>query len=125
MTLEPLELTGDGLLVQIPVDGLLHVYESQNPFGVKYIRKILDEANGPAGLSEGVVNPARIEAKIDDTECTVWFSPNPDLPENPRARAMVAEVFGWHMVFHGSVCIVGLNEKQAEILVGGGIGLLP
>lgn len=104
-------------LMMIPVDGLFHGFHNSVGIDDEYVRKCLAEFNAGPALDEGVPNPARVEAKIDDTEAVVWFSPNPTLAENIRAQKIISDIFGWYMVFYGAVGITGLSEEQVvEIL---------
>lgn len=100
-------------LFLIPVEGFFHLYhgEADDRDG---IHGKLNQFND---LHEGQWGVARIEAKHDDTECVVWFTPDPDLPENPRAKEIVAEVLGWHMQFHGCVAITGMDEALTTEII--------
>jgi hypothetical protein len=61
--------------------------------------------------------PARIEVKIDEQEAVLWFIPDPTLPVNTRARELIAEKFGWHMIFTGSVLVEGLDPETVARFV--------
>lgn len=96
-------------LLQIPPEGILHLFHSNKPIERSYIDKVLEVYENPLG---DTIGSARVDVKYEGKECELYFVPDPDLPVNDRARAMCAKLFGWHMVFHGSVCIDNLDEDS-------------
>jgi hypothetical protein len=103
-------MNGEQHLFQIPVEGIFHLYHGFTTVGDEYVEKVLGEANGP---DDDRPRPAKIEAVLDGgPPVMIWFHPDPRLPENSRARQILADVFGWHMIFHGTVLLLGLSEEQ-------------
>ena len=92
-------------LLQIPPEGILHLFHRDQAVERDYVDLVL-------GVTAGKIGSARIEVVNDGKECELYFIPDPDLPVNDRARGLVADLFGWHMVFHGSVCINNLDEDS-------------
>lgn len=97
-------------LLQIPPEGILHLFHRDQAVERGYIDKVLGLDQNP--MVTDYIGSAQIEVKYRDKECQVYFIPDPDLPVNDRARLLVADLFGWHMVFHGSVCINNLDEDS-------------
>jgi hypothetical protein len=95
-------------LLQIPPEGILHLFHRDQAVERDYVDKVL----GVGYALGGGIGSAQIEVKHDGRECQVYFIPDPDLQVNNRARSLVADLFGWHMVFHGSVCINNLDEDS-------------
>lgn len=109
---------GPSHLFVVPVTGYFHLHHGDEPFSEQFIEKVLDQGNiGMGRVEEGTPRPARIEAKMDETEAQVWFSPNPTLPQNRRAQQIIADIFHWHMLFYGCVLVAGLNEEQVVDLI--------
>jgi len=102
-------------LFEIPVEGLFHVYHSDDEITDEYVAMVLAKSNPEPDEGEDPRPvPARIQVRVDDDEdaATIWFTPDPRLPTNGRALDIAAEAFGWYMIFHGSVLIRGLTEDQ-------------
>jgi len=95
-------------LLQIPPEGILHLFHSDKPATREYIDKVL----GVGDLLGGGIGSAEIEVVYEERECQLYFVPDPDRGVNDRARALVADLFGWHMIFHGDVLIRDLTEDQ-------------
>jgi hypothetical protein len=97
-------------LLQIPPEGVYHLYyATDRPYDREYIGRILAEFDGHSQTL-----PAQVDVKVneDEHEVKVWFTPDVTLPENDRARTILADLYGWHMRFYGSVVIDGLSEDQ-------------
>lgn len=92
-------------LLQIPPEGILHLFHYEQTQARDFIDKVL-------GVDPERVTSARIEVKYAEKDCEVYFVPDPDLPVNERARSLIADLFGWHMVFHGDVLIDHLDEDS-------------
>lgn len=99
-----------GNLLQIPPDGLVHVYQSVGtaPHTKEYIHQMIEGFQGVTPISK----VATIAVAYEGSEAQIYFVPDPDLPLNNRARALAFDTFGWHMVFNGNVIIDGLTEEQ-------------
>lgn len=99
-------------LFHIPVDGPFHLYHSEHRIGDQQARNIVRAAN-----PDTTIEIARITVR--DRDANVWFSPDPNLEMNLRARKIVADEFGWHMIMYGSVAIAGISEKQIAHYISG------
>lgn len=102
-------------LFQIPVTGFFHIFEMDDPPSDEFAAEILLTTNSEPGADEDPRPvPARIEVRVDDVAnaATIWFMPDPRLPQNTRARQVAADAYGWHMIFHGTVLIDGMSDHQ-------------
>lgn len=101
-------------LLMVPVDGYFDLYHSESVPSDDRVKFHLWVRNGKADDPQ---HPARIEAKIEGRQCVVWFIPDAALPLNQRAREMVADLFGWHMLFYGAVAVGDLDAEAMTDLI--------
>lgn len=102
-----------GNVLIVPPEGLMHLFHTEKDFDPDYYTTVLIVNH------EGRGDFAMVDARINNHDFKVGMFINCPVEQkvNSRAREVIAEFFGWHMVFVGPIFIAGLTDSQARSIL--------